>query len=197
MIADPFRVIHLPGGVVIDLTGQANRIEQAINDQRLLPLAQGFLSRGLMADAAALLTYAVRYCPDQAGRTVQTAVNLVAQYDDVAFATLVFSAIAAEPVVSPEMLSAALGSVLLARPLQKAAYRAAGLPFPAADDSSLDTGDVSEETEGGLLDGRNAGDVLGGSLLPEVLRIGGGSAGSGVTNDPPNADEPGSDGGAS
>ena len=80
-----FRTVRLTDDVTIDLGNQGEAIERAINGGRLTELVQGFLSRGLIADAAAVLAYALRYRPDRADATVQTAVQLVAQYNDPGF----------------------------------------------------------------------------------------------------------------
>lgn len=196
--AGPFRTIQLPDGVVIGLGDQAEQVEQAINKGQLVGLVRGFLSRGLVSDAAAVLTYALRYRPDRSKETLQSAAQLVALYDDPAFAGLVFAAIATEPSVSAEALAAALQTVLLPRPLQEAAYQAAGLPLPADEADALTTANVAGESDAASQGGRSAGEVFGSSLLPDVLRIGGGgggpAAGPGTL---PNTGETGTDGGAS
>lgn len=195
---DRFRTIQLSDGAIIDLGDQAELVEQAINNQQLVGLARGFLSRGLIADAAAVLTYALRYRPDRTKETLESAAQLAAQYNNAEFAGLAFSAMAAEASVSAAALTAALQSVLLPRPLQAVAFEAAGLPFPSGEADGATTADVSDETDASPQVGRSADEVFGTSLLPDVLRIGGGGGGTAaIPGTQPNVNETGTDGGAS
>ena len=196
--ADSFRTLRLADGSVINLGAQAQPVEQAINSSRLAELVDGFLRRGLLADAAAILAYAVRYRPDRAGDTVDVAITIANQHHNIPFSELAFAAISAEPAASPAFLADALLDAIPDIVLRKAVYRAAGLPLPGDNNEALNTADAAGESDASTNDARSADSVFGGSLLPEALRIGGGASSvGGNSGADTNSTEPGPDGGAS
>lgn len=197
---DASRIVRLPDSTAINLGPHASLVENAVDGGGLSALAAGYLSRGQSADAAAVLVYAVRYRPGRTPEIAQAAVRLTEKYQDPAWAGLVFKALAAEPAMLPETLAEALEQGALPPLLAETAYFSAGLP-PVADsnaagsnaagsDAAVQQSDVAAETSSPDPHALSAGEVFGGSLLPESLRIGGGNGGL-------NSAEPSDDGGAS
>jgi hypothetical protein len=196
---DTSRIVRLPGGTAINLGPHALLVEQALERGSLTALADGYLYQGQAEDAAAVLVYAVRYRPGRTPEIAQTAVRLAEKYQNPAWTGLVFRALAAEPAMLPETLAEALEQADLSPFVAETAYASAGLP-PAADskaagsDAAVQESDVAAETSSPNPNALSAGEVFGGSLLPESLRIGGGNGGG---NGGLNSAEPSDDGGAS
>ncbi len=194
---DVSRVVYLPDEAPIDLGAYAKLVERAVDRGELDRFVRGYLNRGLPADAAAVLAYAVRSRPDRAEEIADTAVRLIAQFDEIAFARGAFTALAAEPAMTSEILGTALNKVVLSDRLRDAAAAAASLPLPSdvpkevvtagaveemdlvtAADVAAET-DEAEEAGGAFVQPRTAGDIFGNDVLPDTLRIGDGQAGVG------------------
>lgn len=192
---DTSRIVRLPDGTAINLGPHASLVENAADRGALSALADGYLSRGQSADAAAVLVYAARYRPGRTPEIAQAAVRLTEKHQNPAWAGLVFMALAAEPAMLPETLAEALEQADLPPLLAEIAYASAGLPLAsdssaAGSDAVVQESDVAAETSSPDRNALSAGEVFGGSLLPESLRIGGG-------NGSLNSAEPSDDGGAS
>ena len=188
---DVSRTVRLPDGTSINLGPYAQVVERAVDQGRLAVLAEGYLIQDLTADAAAVLVYAARHRPGETSEIADIAVSLASEYEDPGAVALIFSALAAEPVMLREVLVEALETAGLAENVRAAAYFAIGLPEPEREEETVRAEDVSADTDGQSPQTRTAGDVFGGSLLPETLRIGGGQGGA------VDGGEPGADGGAS
>ena len=189
--SDNARTVRLPDGVTISLGPYARDVEKAVDAGRIQALAAGYIARNLSADAAAVLVYALRYRPGHAVEIADAAAELTRSYLAPSEAQMIFGALAAEPAMLPEVLAEAANRAGISGRLLDAILIAADLPDPDRESAATVSGDVASETGAAAVGGRNAGDIFGGSVLPESLRIGGGQAG-GI-----NTSEPSADGGAS
>ena len=187
---DTSSIVRLPDGTAINLGPHAALVENAVDHGGLTALADGYLERGQSADAAAVLVYAVRHRPGRTPEIAQAAIRLAVKYQNPAWTGLVFTALAAEPAMLSETLAEALEQADLPDSIAETAYASAGLPTAAGSEPAVQESGAAAETNILNPNAPSAGEVLGGSLLPETLRIGGG-------NGDVNSAEPSDDCGAS
>jgi len=192
--------VALADGSTIQLGDQVSLVEQAV-DQGWIELAAGdLLERGLRADSAAVLAYGARYRPALASNLAVLAARLAEQSADTYFASLAVAAIAAENPSATGRMEAALNAARLSPSILAASL--GSIAVPAAGPASIGAGSQAAEypSNPSLTDAKappesvmpgGAGPEMGfqGSLLPELLRIGGGGSAHGV--------EPSDDAGAS
>jgi hypothetical protein len=183
---DIARVVTLPGGTAIDLGHQASLVERAVDEQWIGGAARDLLDKGLGDDAAAILGYAARYRPERAAEFAVLGGRLAEQRNDTYFASLAVGAVTAESA-DPAAIARALTAAGLDPTIQAAALAAAGAPAAGRSKGGAAEG---ASTPGGPKSFGNGADFRG-SMLPEMLRIGGGASGNG------HVPEPSKDGGAS